>query len=139
MEKQRVVPQPPTPRRSISDFQQPAGGVPAARNRALALLHVGVSGKAQEVLMKHSCAGSYKLEGNMRGERLVPIALPKNLCKGAFVKWAACKLPINKLNVTEQVEQGRVQEIMQREETKGRAAIALCLGDPGSLSAVTMR
>lgn len=32
-----------------------------------------------------------------------------------FVEWAAYKLSINKLNTSEQVEQGRVQEIMQRE------------------------
>lgn len=39
----------------------------------------------------------------------------KNHAFCAFVEWAAYKLSINKLNISEQVEQGRVQEIMQRE------------------------
>lgn len=30
------------------------------------------------------------------------------------MEWAAYKLSINKLNISEQVEQGRVQEIIQR-------------------------
>lgn len=46
---------------------------------------------------------------------LFPQFLQKYPCQGAFVEWAAYKLFINKLNISEQVEQGRVQEIMQRE------------------------
>lgn len=53
------------------------------------------------------------------------------------MEWAAYKLSINKLNISEQVEQGRVQEIIQREQTKSQAAIALCAGELGSLRAVT--
>lgn len=81
--------------------------------------HIGVSGKAQKVLMKHLDFGSYRLEGNMHGEKLVPTAPLKkkkpNHAFCAFVEWAAYILSINKLNISEQVEQGRVQEIIQRE------------------------
>lgn len=71
------------------------------------------------------------------GRGSFPLFLQTNPCQGAFAEWAAYKLSINKLNISEQVERGRVQEIMQREQTKSRAASALCLGEPGSLSAVT--
>lgn len=70
-------------------MQQPTEGA-GVRTSALVFLHVGVSGKAQEVLMKHLDFRSYKLEGNMHGERLVPIAPPKNSLPGCICR-VGCK------------------------------------------------
>lgn len=54
------------------------------------LLPIGVSATAEEALMKDSDFGSYKLEGNVPGERLGPIVPPppkKIPCQGAFAEW----------------------------------------------------